>query len=459
MANKVVSPYAYVQFQSNCVPQNYCERDDGLAYTGQIAGTAQIKVNNYIDSTVSVSGAISSALPASLCLKISTKHLHFARQAPVGQSPSIDNGLAGANQIELVFSQATCTTTDAYGGGGPYDCTYDANEQGKYGARSVTFDALAPVIMIHGIGSNGEWFNRFATPFRNAKLPFAQLQFNSEHEIGFGSSGLPSLIVQAANQFGAKHVHIVAHSKGGLWTREFLSSGLTRDATGNNQIGVLSVHTLDTPDHGSVAADISVAAHKGANVDPSFGFTGPALPGTTMTSLVLDLSRKAAEFEDLTVLKMYKYNREHPPGILPEATTIDGRRNSIKYFAYTGDANLNGPVDELGFGIINCVRDPCVIGSSLTPITQVPQLLYTAMQRWKLVTTTRNASGIVTAVSATNSAPYPGNDFVVTVPSAMYSEDKFQTVAPTLFVTHTTVGKEDIGAIVMKRIIAGHSYQ
>ena len=181
--------------------------------------------------------------------------------------------------------------------------------------------------MIHGIRSNSEWFDRFVTPFNDAKLSSAVLSFPSDQMINFGRTGLGPLILAATGRFGAKHVHIVAHSKGGLWTREFLFSGLTKDSAGNNPIGVFSVHTLDTPHHGSVGADISFAARKGANVDYLFGVNGPIAPdGTTATRVALSLSQQN-EIDDLMVLKMFEYNKQHPTGSLPGATVVDGRKN------------------------------------------------------------------------------------------------------------------------------------
>ena len=55
-----------------------------------------------------------------------------------------------------------------------------------------------------------------------------------------------------AAEFGAKHAHLVAHSKGGLDVREFLASTIPPN------FGVLSLTTLSTPHHGSVGADYAL---------------------------------------------------------------------------------------------------------------------------------------------------------------------------------------------------------
>jgi hypothetical protein len=107
-ANKVVSSTAYAAFFAGCVYGPICDGQANSPYTGQIIGKAQIWVNGYLDSNVPISGQFSDA-GSILCLKISTKHLHFAHLAAPGQTPSVENGLAGGNEIYLVFSHTVCS--------------------------------------------------------------------------------------------------------------------------------------------------------------------------------------------------------------------------------------------------------------------------------------------------------------------------------------------------------------
>src|SRR5204862_2296448 len=65
---------------------------------------------------------------------------------------------------------------------------------------------------------------------------------------------LATLVSAKAKEFGARHGHIIAHSKGGLDTRDFLARTIPAN------FGVLSLITLSTPHHGSVGADYSLDA-------------------------------------------------------------------------------------------------------------------------------------------------------------------------------------------------------
>jgi triacylglycerol esterase/lipase EstA (alpha/beta hydrolase family) len=58
-------------------------------------------------------------------------------------------------------------------------------------------------------------------------------------------------VAKIAAKFGSRHVHIVTNSKGGLFTREFLTENGSRNP--NVQTGVISVTTLETPHHGDLA--------------------------------------------------------------------------------------------------------------------------------------------------------------------------------------------------------------
>ncbi|MGH9901633.1 MAG: esterase/lipase family protein, partial [Pyrinomonadaceae bacterium] len=125
---------------------------------------------------------------------------------------------------------------------------------------AIRFDALAPVIMIHGNNSNGQFFSdfNFIQPFQQQKIPFDNSINMQTDFIAVHGNLLATLIPNKAKEFGARSVHLIAHSKGGLDSRDFLARTLP------SNFGVLSLTTLATPHHGSVGADYAIDS-KNAN--------------------------------------------------------------------------------------------------------------------------------------------------------------------------------------------------
>ena len=70
---------------------------------------------------------------------------------------------------------------------------------------------------------------------------------------------LAAALPAVAAKFGAMHAHVIAHSKGGLDTRDALARLLQATTpSGLSVLGVLSLTTLSTPHHGSVGADYAI---------------------------------------------------------------------------------------------------------------------------------------------------------------------------------------------------------
>jgi hypothetical protein len=113
--------------------------------------------------------------------------------------------------------------------------------------------------------------------------------------------------------------------------------------------------------------------------------------------------------------------------------------NLVTYISFQGDANLGGTIVN-GLGQLNCAQDPC-IGDAWKNSFFAAQILYTTMQKWYEVTYSTNLLDQVFGLAlaaAPNSSPYPGNDFIVSVPSATYTPT-FVSM-PTLRVNHATIG-------------------
>jgi triacylglycerol esterase/lipase EstA (alpha/beta hydrolase family) len=165
---------------------------------------------------------------------------------------------------------------------------------------------MSPIILVHGILTDQTWFNGFINPLIAAKVPYAIATAQGEvsllpSSIKVTGTTLVSRIPALAAEFGATKVHIVAHSKGGLWSRYFLSNGpvstnLSAPPTPNN-FGVLSLITLDTPHNGTILADLLRTS-----IDVTSLLTLLASPeAAEVFAVLLDLlSPELMQIEDLT---------------------------------------------------------------------------------------------------------------------------------------------------------------
>src|SRR5215213_4579606 len=179
--------------------------------------------------------------------KIPIEKIKFANKGIDGEEP---NG--GVNEIRIDIdtansSESWCTSIDC---------------------GTVRFRAMSPIILIHGNGSNGGFFVRQGfTQELDAKgiVYDNSIELNPNllpnglrdtKSVAVNGARLNELIPKIVRQFGATNVHLIAHSKGGLDTREYLGKF---QRSHNRDFKVLSLTTLGTPHNGSVLADISIA--------------------------------------------------------------------------------------------------------------------------------------------------------------------------------------------------------
>ncbi len=116
--------------------------------------------------------------------------------------------------------------------------------------------------MLHGNGESGPFWDRFnfTTPFQQAGIPYDNSISNPTQWIAKNAGLLVEKIPPIATRFGVKHLHLVAHSKGGLDSRAAL-----KPLKAQGGLAILSVTTLSTPHHGSVLADY-IRDARGASV-------------------------------------------------------------------------------------------------------------------------------------------------------------------------------------------------
>ena len=182
--------------------------------------------------------------------KVPIHLVRFGQKGTNGNEPT-----PGENEIEILIDQANVES------GEDIWCT-------SIDWASLSFKAIAPVIMIPGNGQCGKFFEgyykcneqligtSFVQPFEDAAIPYDNsIDLTPPKHIDENATTLLNEIPKKARQFGAKWIHLVAHSKGGLDAREFLVRTFN-NCTGANCIGVLSLTTLSAPHYGSVGADI-----------------------------------------------------------------------------------------------------------------------------------------------------------------------------------------------------------
>lgn len=253
--------------------------------------------------------------------------IRFARPNPNGSGPE-----PGLNEIEIVIDQAS--------GGNENWCT--SIDWGE-----LSFQAMYPVIMLHGNGSCGGFFmgdlecsgsasigsdQYFARPFIQQSVPFDNFSYQRpEAPTPVNGEHLTELIPAIAKRFGVKHVHIVAHSKGGLHVRYALAQ-----LKGREDIGVLSLSTLSTPHGGSVGADYVVDAAAGGKAVALFS------DNRTRSQISRWKGATAGQY-DLRVSEVEKFNQQNFPN-LPYSFTVDGETKVVKYATIAADANLNNSV-------------------------------------------------------------------------------------------------------------------
>lgn len=186
---------------------------------------------------------------------------------------------------------------------------------------------MSPIVLIHGNNSDGEFFLRRGLTFwldelrllydSSIDLPTAPVEPNAVR-LGLQVPG----IIQS---FGVDSVHLVAHSKGGLDTRDYLAQVYPdqRDA-----FDILTLITLGTPHDGSVLADIAESVTVAAKAGRFIQFHG--LP--EYTSVLAGILDPDDGQRDLTTWRAYGFNREN---------TCRLPRDMV-YCTAGGDADKNG---------------------------------------------------------------------------------------------------------------------
>jgi pimeloyl-ACP methyl ester carboxylesterase len=340
-------------------------------------------------------------------------------------------------------------------------------------AVSLEVTAMHPIVLVHGWNS-GPWAWGPDTPDPNG--PCGAGQLSSDHgrtfintlvavgapfscEIWIGrqastdqgarvllsggrSNEATSIsVAKAAAEFGSRFAHIVAHSKGGLFTREFLDENAQQDPS--TQVGIVSATTIDSPHSGSVLSDVVVAYNRGVHDVLGLGRIGYFF-GSIFNSTQLENAFGAGN-DDMTVAKVAEFNAQHP--IPPPQYQLSNSSSSPvltilnpAYWSTSGDADL----DHSGF---------------LSEDEAAPSLWLEALFRWNRLRTVSRITVTADAEGKKHAVPSPSapqaNDTAVTVQSARYNPFGlgFNEIAPGAgsagphLANHSTVLCSEIGAV------------
>jgi len=120
----------------------------------------------------------------------------------------------------------------------------------------LAFEAMPPVILIHGNSSDAGFWDRqeFTQILGNMKIPYDNTINLPTTTVANNGITLKNEILSVANGMGVQNIQLIAHSKGGLDTREFLSTHYPA-LKQNNQLKIHTFITLSTPHRGSAGAD------------------------------------------------------------------------------------------------------------------------------------------------------------------------------------------------------------
>jgi hypothetical protein len=365
-------------------------------------------------------------------------------------------------------------------------------------ASQITFRAMAPVVMVHGIRATSAWFSPygfspkgptaytnswFNKPFDVAKAPYQAVDFDEDRITNGGArlatnlAGLTKIvshpIPDAAATFGAKRIHIVAHSMGGLWSRSFMSDQLGSGA-GKVPLIVLSLTTLDTPHLGSYNADLVAADTRAA--------ANLANPAVTMTLVQRAMGLAAPRpvgAADLTTQGAWAFDlSNHLPNVLSIPGVGKGSTALVSYFSVSADANIDK----------SCVtsQTPCSSSNLPTISYTTPlfspvvgdeseayeypdpdgrlvawdagQRLYRQMFQFKSATLRPCVNGGGFCLLNIDADGVQLNDFQVTLASARYQVNGAQAGGfkeiGSLLHNHTMVGQMDSAALILANILA-----
>lgn len=336
--NQVIEEYVKLKISAFDIDRDYAENPectprqfDRIKVNGQNIGTNGAEV--FLNGTDRQWRIITYQVPVRL--------IRFGKWMCEGQGSNCNWQGEGENQIQIEVSTAAPQ---------PFPCTdtLTVNWTAKVDWGAISFKALYPVFLIHGYSSDGNFWSRpehnFAQTLKDKKMLY-------DNSISFPNRGKNDVFSDAydmknkiqdaiENKYHVKHIHIVAHSKGGLVSRDYLGTFILPN------FAVASLTTLSTMHKGTAQADYSLDLRE-------IGVGGAFRTGDTLgEDIKLVIARYFAREDAATANMRVKhvrdvFNPRNEPKLPAKMKAYD-REVTVKYHSYGADANSDDSVDPNG---------------------------------------------------------------------------------------------------------------
>lgn len=279
---------------------------------------------------------------------------------------------------------------------------------------ALTFKAMSPVLLVHGNNSDGGFFDRqgFTGELARRHLLYDNSITMPTDTVAAHGTLLNTRIPAIVRSFGVDSIHLVAHSKGGLDSREYLA---LYQPGHEGDFKVLSYNTLSTPHNGSVLADVLVQRDAAALVTSELEFSGfPRFSETAVSLVSTDVGTT-----NLTTAFTAAFNLRTVAAVSPATV--------FHTVAADADTNGNGELDrspdeyrELRDESAS-LRNLDLVSQTLSRIAvNTPYQMLRRTASVSLTYATRTGFFGTRTVAVLTAAPSPapvGNDALVTIPS------------------------------------------
>jgi pimeloyl-ACP methyl ester carboxylesterase len=297
----------------------------------------------------------------------------------------------------------------------------------------MQFSAIAPILLVHGTNAQSDsWEPNFTAFFAQSRAPWSNdINLTANGSILGNGRELSNRVRQLAQSFGAKKVHIIGHSKGGLDTRAYLNNHYEPDT-----VKVLSVYTLGTPHHGTIVSDIVVARRTTEDAESS-----NADIQSVMDNDWTWFTPRSPAINNQMTGAMARFNATYPS--IP---------SGIRFYNYGGDADLDNN------GRITAAEAAPLIESAFVPdstIANASTHLYRVIGRIASISITPGTRGpwginhYTSIEVATTNATFHENDLVTSVPS---SQAPGGTYLGTRNANHSSLKSQVLAGQILNRI-------